>query len=192
MIEKVIIQLVGEAGAGKTEAAKHLAETQDFLPVRVSELIEEYALTRHLVLDKSSSREDYLAMHREMKKEHGNSVIVRTIFEKPSSRIVVDGIRIPNDMNRLKNIGTNVVSQVIALDCPFDIRLQRLRARNQSATSPTVEELQADDALDAYDPNPEFPNIRAILEAADHHIDASCSLTEVHQGVDRIVTELIS
>ena len=126
MSERIIIQITGEAGAGKTDVCSHLAEEYDFGVVLVSDIIRSFARSRNLVL---GPRADYLDAHRQMKEELGVDIVATAILAEPNSRLCVDRIRVKNDVERLRR-ASGGTSKVIALHCPPEQRFARAVIRN--------------------------------------------------------------
>lgn len=187
MSERTILQIVGEAGAGKSESCAYLAEEYGFTVILVSDIIRRFARTQNIPLTR---RQDYLETHAEMKRRHGTDVVARTILQNPASLLCVDGIRVQNDVARLRN-APGVTSTVVALDCPWEIRLERAKQRQGHLDNLTPEQFLEDDRSDAYNANPEQQNTHAVMAAADYHIDASRPFIAVRQEFDRIIVPLL-
>jgi len=183
-----IVPIVGEAGAGKTSLSAYLVHKYGSAQVRVSGLIEDYAAKCQIELD---NREDYLFVHRKMKEEQGPSIISDSILKIPGELLVVDGLRVPNDMDRLRNAGAGVITSVIALNCPFDVRLERIQDRSRTLVPITREQLIEDDQRDAYNPDPEYQNTRAVMHDADYHIDSARPRMQIFRDVDNIIVPLL-
>lgn len=187
MNEQTILQITGEAGAGKSDVCAHLAKKYDFTVVLVSDLIRSFAREKNLVL---GARNDYLEAHKQMKYEQGMDIIAKSILETPANKICVDGIRVMSDVDRLRK-AQGVVSKVIALHCPSEVRFERAIQRNSVLDGLTFEEFLENDRRDAYNPDPERQNTLAVMSAADHHIDASLPQKSVFRSIDEIVAPLL-
>lgn len=187
MSEKLILQVTGEADAGKTEVCRHLSEQYGFSVVLISDMIRGFAQSKGINL---GPRKDYLAAHRQMKDEQGVDIVARTILAEPSAIICVDGIRVVNDVVRVKE-APGVVSKLIALHCPPEIRFERALTRQSPLDSLTYEEFCAADLTDAYNPDPERQNTHAVMEMADYHVDSSRSAVTVFRAIDSIVVPLL-
>ena len=187
MTERKIIQITGEAGAGKTEVCAYLAATYDFHVVLVSDIIRSFAHSRQLAL---GQRGDYLTVHAQMKKELGSDIIAKTILDMSASRVAVDGIRVSRDVERLRT-ASDVASLVVALDCPAELRFARAMHRKAPRDRLTYREFLDDDRQDGYSPDPEHQNTRAVMESADYHIDASQPRAVVCHAIDAVVGPLL-
>lgn len=187
MSERTILQIVGEAGAGKSESCAYLAEEYGFTVVLVSDIIRKFARTQDIPLTR---RQDYLDVHAAMKRQQGVDIVARTILQNPASRLCVDGIRVQNDVERLRHT-PGVTSEVVALECPPAVRFERAKQRGATLDHLTFKEFLADDLSDAYNADPEQQNTHAVMTAADHRIDALQPFTVVQQALDRIVAPLL-
>lgn len=182
---RLIVTLVGEAGAGKTEVRRHLAKQYDFSTILISDIIRDYARLRGIPL---LQRPDFLTAHRQMKAELGVGHVADTVLATPGGRLAVDGLRVPNDLERIR-ANAEVICRVIAFPCPAPIRFER--AKGRTLDPPTYEEFLENDAADAYNPDLEYQNTLIMMEMADHAIDASQSKEVVLAEVDDYVVPLL-
>jgi dephospho-CoA kinase len=175
MSERTILQITGEADAGKSDLCTHLAKEYGFRIVPVSTL---------------GPRGDYLAAHKQMKEEQGVDIVAKTILELPAKRICVDGIRVVNDVERLR-MASGVMSKVVALHCPPELRFERAQQRRSGLDRLTFEEFLEDDLGDSYNLDLEHQNTAAVIGAADYHIDASQPQELVFSAVDEIIERIL-
>lgn len=187
MSERVIVQVTGEANAGKSELCSYFEEQYGFSVVLISEIIRTFADERDIQL---TAREDYLAAHKQMKTEQGNDVIAKTVLDNPSDRLCVDGIRVINDAVRLRNTQA-AASIIVALHCPPEIRHERSLARGSTLDRSSFEKFLEDDKRDAYSSDLEGPNTFAVMGAADYHIDSSVPREQVQQAADKILLPIL-
>lgn len=184
MEDRLIIQIAGEARAGKSEVAHYLAEHYDFSVVLISDMIRAYADMREVIL---TQRESYLRTFKHMKADLGPDIVANTVLEADGRRICVDGNRMPADVERLRHVG----AKLIALDCPVEVRFERAQRLQSPLDRRTLEEFMADDAAESSSRNPELQNLRSVMGAADFRVDSSRSLEQVIHDVDRIVVPLL-
>ena len=177
-MRRVIAQIIGQPGSGKSEVTHHAAQ-RGFQPVKVSGLIEEYALPRGIALD---TRQDYLAALQQMRRELGKTVLSRTITCMLEPRIWVDGLRGPGDVAIVRRQGP-----VIALDCPPEIRYERIAPRNRTLDRVTFEQFVEDELRESENSDPFAPATAAVIRSADYQIDASQPLVQVLEEVDAII-----
>jgi len=184
---KKILQVVGEARAGKSEACEYVAEKHGFKVVHVSDIIRSFARDRQITL---GPRAAYLAVHAQMKQERGADYVARTVLASPYERICVDGIRVVNDVVRLQR-AEQVESKIVALHCPPEKRFERALSLKSPLDSMTYEEFLEDDERDSYNPDPERQNTLAVIAMADTHIDSSQPRELVFKEIDAVVGSLV-
>ena len=177
----IILQITGKVGAGKTDLCAYLAKKHGFTVVLISDLIREFARAKGLTL---AARADYLEVHKQMKNEQGEDIILQKILATPGKNICVDGIRVPNDVKRLQAAG----AKIVALDCPAEVRFTRSLKRRSSLDKPTFEAFMADDQAEAHNTDLECQGTDAVMAMADYRIDASQSQDDVFRAIDQIVS----
>lgn len=176
MSKRSVVIMAGNPDTGKTVGCHHL-EQRGYTPVSVSGLIREYAETHGLPLDE---RADFRTAHKQMKQERGNEVVVDHILAVPGAKIAVDGLRVWNDVERLRG---KVGAQVVALLCPPELRWQR-------SDSPDLADYLKEEQGDYFSHDPEVQNNAAVLLNADYYIDASQPLAVVIERLDQVITEI--
>ncbi|HMS49916.1 MAG TPA: AAA family ATPase [Candidatus Saccharibacteria bacterium] len=184
MSDKLILQVVGNPGAGKSEVCKHLADTYGFETILVSDLIRSYAARRRLPLH---DRNDYKIAHTHMRHELGDDFVPETILATDSKRIAVDGIRVPRHVQTLRQHG----SLTIALWCPVQIRYLRTLDRDQGLDKTDFEAFQADERAEYQNDDPFVQSTLEVMQGADYHIDAAGELAVVLGKVDARVAPLL-
>ena len=180
---KTVLQITGEPNAGKSELCKWLEKEKGFTPVLVSDLIRDYARPRGIEL---RERRDFIDAHTRMLSELGKFAISEAILNTPSSRISVDGIRVPAHVERLRQYGL-----VIALRCPPEIRFQRSLERRSPLDKTTYEEFIADEMEEARNEDPYVQSTLTVMDSADYNVDSSRPFNEVVQEVDKIIAPYI-
>ena len=176
--EKTRINLIGQAGSGKSTISQHLAEHFGFEIFRPSDVIREYAQARDIALKR---RQDYVDVHQAMMDEDPD-MIVRPVLQSPAARLCIDGLRVPHHAEILQR---QVGMVTLALACPVETRFDRVynasewrRYREESQVK-TLEEFTADEAADNDNTDPLLPNVVTIMRMAGTTIDASQPLEVV-------------
>lgn len=180
---KNILQVVGEARSGKSEVCTYLAEQHGFKPIVIFDIIRAYAQENSIKLRK---RADYLEVHARMKQERGVDIVARTVLECPEDRLCVDGIRVVNDVIRIKN-ADGVKSKILALHCPQDVRFARAVSLKDGIDRLTYEEFVEDDKQDSYNVDTEHQNTLAVIGMADFHLDTTQPRAVVFSEVDAVI-----
>jgi len=189
MNQKLVVNVIGFPACGKSSVCKHLAE-RGFFVQRPSDVIRAFAAKHNMVL---TAREDYIAAHLALNQENPIAII-EPVLQSSETRICLDGLRSPFLLDRLLQEPFKTVT--IALDCPVEIRYQRMRdddARKGTHRAPaTFEAFIADEQADYYNPDPNVANMGTMMKRADYTIDASKDAETVQRAVDEIVDTIIA
>lgn len=187
---KVYINLVGQAGAGKTTVANYLKNKYEFFIFRPSDIVRTYAKQQGTVL---KGREDYILCHRKMYDEDPE-VMTNAIKSIEHQRICVDGLRAPVEVSALRDQCGMVT---IALVSPSQQRFERVMAerskrRNRDASNiTTFEAFMADEKADNVSTDKRDPNVGAVLAMADFTIDTSVDGYEVFNRIDQLLSSIL-
>lgn len=187
-MERLFLCLAGNPNSGKSSVARYFKENHGFAVVHPSDLIREYAGEHALRLDE---RQDYIKTHLRMVKEYGSDFVTQRTLGEPSSRVIVDGERIPRHIEALREaVGMGVVS--FALWCPLEIRYQRSLKRREARDKPTLEEFARDEAREYQSTEPPYTSVLTVMQMADYFIDTSGSEAETIQAVEEVAKPLIA
>jgi cytidylate kinase len=166
---KLVINLVGYSGAGKSTVCDKLVREHSFSLYRPSDVIRAYAQAHSRALNGNN---DYIACLKEML-DRDSDALVRPVLENDSTRICIDGLRSPAHLDHLKR-AVNVYT--VALTAPIEVRFERVHAdasRSGHRALPSLAEFTADEAADRYNQDPDLPSVDAIIEMADDTIDTN-------------------
>ena len=177
--EKLIVQITGEAGAGKSASADYLAETYGFRKVVVSDMIRAFAIPRGLPL---SERSDYKHAHTELIRQLGKHAIPDEIIGLPASLVCVDGIRVPAHAARMRGFGP-----IVSLECPPRLRFERALSRTGTLDKPVFEDFVRDDIEESRSDDPYVQSTHTVMEMADYRVDSSVPFDAVAQELDEII-----
>jgi len=185
---KLILNIVGSPGSGKTTVCAHLEEKYRFVTVRPSDSIRLYAQEHGIPLVR---RLDYVMCGQRMKQEDPH-IFVKAVLANPAERICVDGLRMPFDMDELRKQG----AVMLALECDPIERYERAVMRNTDKNASRLvsfDEFMADEAIDKGHDNPQMPNIEKMIESADYTIETTkLPLADLIIKVDSIIEELLT
>jgi cytidylate kinase len=184
--EKLYINLIGQAGAGKSTVANHLAERYDFRIFRPSDVVRAFARQQGIAL---RARQDYIDCHRTMyDKDH--AVMTRAVTSGNDQPVCVDGLRAPVEVQELQR---HCGMLVVALVCPLNVRFARVQADQENrqhrdkSNIGTLEEFVADEFADNSSSDPRDPNVEAVMMLADYVIDTSRELPHILCDVDELL-----
>ena len=184
---KVIISLLGDGGAGKTSANKHLHDTYGFTVVTISAVLREYAKEQHIEL---RSRPDYARTHAALVKAHGPTYLPNFALGLPTELLCIDDLRTPIYADKFREAG----GVEVAFDCPVEIRFAHVRDHPDIAKYPkTLAQFIRNEELDEQVEVGSGVTLEAakMMRSADYHIDASDSLAHTLEQLDDIVKPLL-
>ena len=140
---KIVIGLTGTLLAGKDTVAHMLKEKGCSLVV-LSDIIREELKNQGIEANRITLQD----MGNWLRKEYGSQVLVERALAKHKSYtniLVIDGIRNPDEIVFLRNHSKFFL---IAVDAPFEVRWNRLKARNRDAELLNHDKFVIDDARD--------------------------------------------
>ncbi len=188
---RLVVNIIGYPGCGKSTVCRHLADTYGFWPYRTSDGLRAYAADHGIELE---GRQDYIDCHQALNQEDP-AALIRPIFASSEPLICVDGLRAPFLLDRLlERPELRVVT--IALDCPIEKRYER--AQSDDARQGThrdrrsLADFRADELPDYSNPDPNLPNMTKMMSHANYTVDASGDPHKVERAVDSIITKLLA
>lgn len=182
MPETVTFAIVGKPASGKSFVGARLAQ-HGCERLAVSTLIKQYAQEHGLPI---TSRADSVAIHDRMLAE--DPLMLTRPFIRHDRDSVNEGLRVPNEAEKLRNLGRLIV---IATHCDSDSeRFRRAMAaycERGHRDKTNLTDFLADEAFEYYNPDPQAPSVRHMVEMADYHINTlNLSRAQVHEYVDNI------
>lgn len=90
-MSKIIVNIVGLSGSGKTYISEYLEANSGFFVYKTSEVLKEYAQKNGIELN---GRRDYVKCHKLLNSDDPLAII-RPILESSHQRICLDGMRAP-------------------------------------------------------------------------------------------------
>lgn len=181
-MSKIIVNIVGLSGSGKTHISEYLETNFGFFIYKTSEVLKDYAQKNGIKLN---GRSDYVKCH-ELLNRDDPLAIIRPILKSRHQRICLDGMRAPAPFLYLrKQLG----AVLIFLDVPTEARFKRIntdRKRSGHRIVKTVKELNKDESID-YSNDPYLPNVNRMREIADYKINADQPLDIVIKDIKKIL-----
>lgn len=186
MTERSIVGLIGFARAGKSEAARYLAECYGFHTVKRSDRIRRALLARYG--ETEFSREQYRAMYLELKPlESPTSYIDDALVDQ--SRILVDGARHLSTARDIEARGGFLIG-IVARD---DVRYARAQSASDGKPVPAnLDDFRRDEAPDLNSLRPGGGQLLPILRqiSPERIIDTSeMNLGQAYAALDAILNE---
>lgn len=185
-MHKIVIDVVGLGGSGKSKVCEYICDTYGFELYRPSDVLRAYASSHGIRL---ATRQDYIDIHHRLI-EDDPIAIIRPVLESTAQRICLDGMRAPLPYLELRD---RLGAKLIYLDCPAEERLRRIqhdpsRSGHRVDTDPAA--MLANEAPDMANPNRHLPNMAEMRELADYVVDGSQPLEDVKTAVAQIIVSL--
>lgn len=177
MVVMTVFATVGYPGSGKGEAAR--VATEEGIPVvTLGDVIRNECRSRGLPLT-----EDALGIVATTLREHGGPAAIADralplveATHRAYGTVLIDGIRGHAEVEYLQAALGNRL-QLIAVDAPFDVRLERIVNRGRDPTATDAADLERRDRRE------EGYGMAEAFEAADVVVDNSDSLASYRQAL---------
>ncbi|MDI6887764.1 MAG: AAA family ATPase [Candidatus Thermoplasmatota archaeon] len=173
----LVIGLTGMPGAGKTEFVK-LAQKRGFAVYRMGDAVWEWVKNRGLEL----TNDTVARMANEERKKYGGGIWAeRTIemIKKKAGKIIIDGIRSPDEIKIFKNYFHNFV--LVAVHAPPEIRFKRIVGRER------VDDAKSKNDFLARDKRELGWGIGEVIRSADFLLVNDCSLSDFRLEVEKLL-----
>ena len=182
-----IIGLVGFDCSGKGTVAAYLRDQQHFECYSLSDMLREEADARGL----DRKTETLIALGRELRAEHGNSVLAQKALKKlkPNTRYAIESIRHPDEVRALQG---KVKFTLVAIDAPFSARLERFNSRKREGEQISIEDFAERDKRAFYSAEEGGQQVGVCMTMAQHRIynHADVTTAELYYQVDKVLQKL--
>lgn len=154
-----VVATVGMPGSGKGEFAA-VADEMGYPVVRMGDVIREEAERRGV----EPSDANLGAIATELREEHGDDVIARrcvdAVRDRDAELVVVDGVRGIDEVETFRDAFGDDLA-LVAVEAPFEDRLERLDERGRS------DDVSSEEALERRDERELGYGMGEAIEAAD-------------------------
>lgn len=128
---RLVIGVVGRAGAGKDELARYLARTHEVRALSIGEVVRKVAVWRGLPTTRDTLRE----ISSTLREHRGPDVfvrhVIRQILRQDWPVVAVSGLRTPEDVESFREqFGDSFVLVHVSVDDPRT-RFERLKRRGE-------------------------------------------------------------
>lgn len=183
----MIIGITGTDGAGKGLVVEYLVSQHGFTHYSARDFImaeiERLGLT--------TTREQTRLTANALRAEFGNEVVVRKAYERAAAegkdRVVIESIRTFAEVEYLK-LRDGVL---LAVDADVHIRFARISGRHSATDNVTLEQFQAQEALEMNDPDPHGMQKAKVMTAADYTIMNNGSHAELYIQVEAFMQKFV-
>lgn len=178
---KLILGFSGQIGCGKGTVAKYIAEKYGTSHYRFSDILRE--VSDYLRIEKT--RDNLQDLSTVLRKRFGEDLLTKIIFEKvkedPNDLIVVEGIRLAEDVEYLKRLPEFTF---VFIEADPKVRYERMITRNENVgdAEKTFEQFVQDqkDEADA--------QIKDLKVKAQYTIENNGTIEELHKKVDELIS----
>jgi dCMP deaminase len=180
----MIFGLSGLNGAGKGEVLKFLEE-RSFYPYSLSDVIREHLAAQGV----EETRERMIEAGTAIRAERGPGGLADVLAAKllPDRNYVVDSVRHPAEVEVLRQKASHF--QLLWVDAPAEVRLERMRARGRAGDATTIEELHALEDRELGSADPAAQQLLAVRDLADFRLENAGSLEDLRRKVQSILEE---
>jgi len=177
----MIIAIVGKIGSGKTTAAKYLQQEFGFEVIKFSGFVRDILDRMHL----EQTRENMSDLSTSLRKRFGKDIFSYVVNQdiKNKEKVIVEGVRVPEDLKRLKN---REDFTLLAIDVDTETRFKRLKDRSENCDDQTK---TYEEFLEDHERKTET-QIGEIMKDADVFIKNDRNLKEFYRKLDELVTDL--
>ena len=140
---KLVIGITGTIASGKGTVGEIL-KSKGFSSISLSSILREELAAQGL----EPTRTNMQDIGNKLRKDFGGQVLAERAlakFKSYSTPLIIDGIRNMDEVNYLKQ-NSNFI--LIGIDAPFEVRWQRVRARNKDSDLLNHDRFVIDDARD--------------------------------------------
>ncbi len=180
----MIIGLIGLVGSGKDTVSEYIASKYGYRMVGMGDIVRELATK----LGRSHNRDDLQRTQKEYREKCGDeyfgSLVVEKIRESGWEKVIINGIRIPEDVKVPKKEFRK--DMIVALvDTKPEIRFERLKGRKRVGDPETFEEFQRQENNEL-----KLFNFDGVLKYVEKRIDNNGDIEQLHRNVDKFIKEI--
>lgn len=177
---RVIIGLVGQPLAGKDTVAAYLVERHGFSHVSTSDLLRFYIAEHGLGEPNRPLMQD---VGNRLRAEKGDDYLVQLALVHPSERLIVSGLRHPDEAEAIQAGG----GILVAVTAPQEVRYQRALGRGRTGDQISFAQFQAEEARDNQSAGTHAQQVGAVVALADYSIENAESLESMQTAVEQLL-----
>jgi dephospho-CoA kinase len=181
-----IIGITGTLGAGKGAVVNYLVREKGYLHYSVRAFISEEIIRRNMVVN----RDSMVLVANDLRKAHSPSYITDCLYEQASVKgqnSVIESIRIPGEVNSLRNKGNFFL---LAVDADPEVRYQRITMRKSETDHISYETFLANEQREMSSENPNEQNLAKCMEMADYRLLNNGTFEQLNRQVEEALTAI--
>jgi len=179
----MLIGFIGLPGAGKGTAAAYLVEKYGASAKRFSTPLRDI-LSR---LYQPITRENMQALGTIVRASYGNDVLAETLLQDlqrdPAPLSVMEGFRYEEEFRIIRSHPGSVF---VAIEAPFEVRLQRIQHRGENEGD---QQVTAESFAKQHEHETER-GIPALMAKCDHRVENTGSVEKLHTQLDALMKKL--
>ncbi len=181
----MIIGIVSHYAGGKDTVSEYLKKEKEFIYYSLSDIIRDELKKRGM----SENRDNLINVGNDLRKKFGNKILAKRSFDKikkTNKNVVLGSIRNPSEVKFLKKQKNFFL---VKIDCPIEIRYERLKERNRIGDIKSLEEfIKKEKQEESSDPSKQ--QIHKVVQMADLSIDNSGSLNQLYKNINKLIKKL--
>jgi dephospho-CoA kinase len=186
-----VVGLTGTLGSGKSIVKDIILKSFNCYHVTLGDVIRGEIEKKRGLMNRKSLQD----MGNELRQKYGGHILAKLAIEylpRDKELIVIDGIRNPAEADWLKRkFGGDFF--LIAIDAPFEKRLEFIFSRGSQRDPKTIEEFKAFDARDRGEGEPETgQQVDKCIAIADFKIMNEGTAEELHVKVMEVMQKIMS
>lgn len=177
-----VIGIIGPIASGKGAAAAWLVEQYGFKEITLSNFLRQEARKR----GKHPHRRYLRKLQAELRAKYGNDFLlqraIETIQKRKYERVVIDGLRQPDECALAKKL---LKAKVILINADPFVRFKRAKGRGRKGFAESYEQFLHQDAIEMA-----TFNFKKTMKLANYKIVNSGTLESLQRDVDKIAKKL--
>ena len=175
---KLVVGVTGPNAAGKGEVSDYL-RAQGFAIHSLSDIVREESAARGL----PPERAHLIRIGTMLREQSGPGVLAERVIPRLGARDVVDSIRNPAEVERLRAVPGFFL---LGVDAPAELRFARSKGRARAGDPQSLAEFMARERQEN-SANPAGQQLQATIALADRVIENDGDLRALHGKVDDVL-----
>ncbi|MBM3297153.1 MAG: hypothetical protein FJY83_06085 [Candidatus Aminicenantes bacterium] len=176
--EPRLLGLTGTNAAGKGEAAAFFTR-RGFAYLSLSDIVREELRKKGL----EPGRDSLIRTGNALRRRFGADVLARRVLRRVRGDTVIDSIRNPAEVARLR---TRPGFRLLAVDAPVEIRFERAQRRGRDESARTLEEFAAKEREER-SADPGAQQLHLCLRLADATVINDSTLERFHKKLEALL-----
>ncbi|OGD10272.1 MAG: hypothetical protein A2Y86_03675 [Candidatus Aminicenantes bacterium RBG_13_62_12] len=172
-----LLGLTGTNGAGKGEAAAFFMK-RGYTYLSLSDVLREELRKRGL----EATRDNLIRTGNALRRRYGPDVLARRVLRRVRGDTVIDSIRNPAEVARLR---TRPGFRLLAVDAPVEVRFERVRRRGRDESARTLEAFAAKEREET-GRDPGSQQLHLCLRLADATVINDSTLEHFHKKLEAL------